>query len=61
MKSIETLKKGEFFKRKESAKKVYEKSVYCRENKKYECVNFDDINDFIYLKKGTKVFVNFDF
>lgn len=59
--TIENLNKGLLFKRKESAKKIYMKEYYCRTNKAYCCTNYDDINDFIYLKKGTEVFTNFEF
>lgn len=58
---IEELKNGEFFKRKSGAKKTYQALGYCRTNKKYEASNYDDINDFIYLKKGTVVIIGFDF
>jgi hypothetical protein len=59
--SIETLAKDEFFKRKETSKKVYLTKGYCRINKAYEAVNWDDISDSIYLKKGKQVFTNFEF
>ena len=55
---IEELPNGEFFRRKEGAKKLYQKEGYCRYNKKYECGNYDDINDYIYLKKGTVVIMH---
>lgn len=58
---IEKVKKGDIFKRKEDSKKVYVKGDYSREKKRYECYDFDDINSFIYLKKGKKVVVNFEF
>lgn len=45
------------FRRKENSKKVYDSLKYCRTNKKYEATNLGDINDFIYLKKDTIVFV----
>lgn len=45
------------FKRKETSKKVYDSLKYCRTNKKYEATSLADINDFIYLKKDTIVFV----
>jgi hypothetical protein len=61
MKKINELKKNDFFKRKEGAKKVFIVKGYCRTNKAYECQNWDDISDFIYLKKGKDVFVNFEY
>ena len=61
MKKINELKKNDFFKRKDGAKKVFIVKGYCRTNKAYECQNWDDISDFIYLKKGKDVFVNFEY
>lgn len=52
---IQDLNKGDYFKRKEGAKKTFERGSYCRTNKAYECTNIDDINDFIYIKKGIKI------
>ena len=54
--TIESLKTGETFTRKPGAKKVYERGAYCRINKAYECTNYEDINDFIYIKKGKQVY-----
>lgn len=61
--SIETVKKGEFIRINGTTKKVktYLKQDYCRLNKAYECVNWDDINDIKYLKKGRLVLTGFDF
>jgi hypothetical protein len=56
MQKIQDIKKGDFFKRKKLAKKIYEKGSYCRTNKAYECTSVDDINDFLYIKKDKKVF-----
>lgn len=61
MKKIEDLKKGEFFRMREGAKKTYEFKGYCRINRKYEGGNYDDISDSKYIKKGTPVFTNFEF
>ena len=52
MTAIETIEKGDFFKKKEGAKKTFEKGDYCRANKAWECTSVDDINDYIYIKKG---------
>ena len=56
MPTIEQLNTGDTFRKKEGAKKLYERGAYCRENKAYECTNYEDINDFIYLKKGKQIF-----
>lgn len=61
LENIENIKKGEFIKKKEGAKKTYTKGNYCRTNKGWECVSWDDISDFIYIKKGKAVYVGFDF
>ena len=61
MQKINELKKNDFFKRKEDAKKVFILKCYCRINKAYECQNYNDISDFIYLKKGKEVFTNFNY
>jgi hypothetical protein len=61
MQNIETLKKDTFFRKKEGAKKTFILNGYCRLNKAYEATNWDDASDFIYIKKGKKVFTNFDF
>ena len=58
--NIENLKKGDFFRR-ANGKKVYIYKGYDRTNKAYEAQAFDDISDFKYLKKGTKVNIGFDF
>lgn len=58
---IEKVKKDDFFKLKENSSKVWIRGQYCRTNKAYECMNFHDISDFKYLKKGKQVFVEFEF
>lgn len=60
---IETVNKGEFIRLNGTSKKVktYLKQDYCYTNRAYECVNWDDINDVKYLKKGRLVLSNFDF
>lgn len=59
--NIETLKKNDFFRRKEGANKTFIKVGYNREAKAYVGQNWDDINDYIYIKKGKQVFTNFEF
>lgn len=58
---LKDVKKGEYFKRKADAKKVFIRGDYIREDKKFECQDFDDINHFVYLKGDTLVFVGFEF
>ncbi len=61
MENIENLSIGDFFKRKEGAKKTYTRGSYNRAMKAYECQNWEDINDYVYIKKGKKVFTDFEF
>lgn len=61
MKKIQDLKKGEFFKRKEGANKVYVADGFNRSIKKYEAHDFEDISAFASFKKDTLVFVDFEF
>lgn len=56
--TIESLKKGDYFKRKPEANETYEKDSYERSNKKWCCTAFSDFCKFIYLKKGTKVYID---
>ena len=53
--AIQDIKTGDYFKRKEGAKKTFERGAYCRTNKAYECTNVEDISDFIYIKKNKQV------
>lgn len=61
MKAIDKLKKGEFFKLKESANEVWVKDDYNRHTKKYSAYAFDDISKFREFKKGREVFTEFEF
>lgn len=61
MENIESLKTGTFFKRKEGAHKTYIRGAYNRSTKSYECQNFDDISDYVFIKKGKQVFTDFEF
>lgn len=61
MPTIDTLKQGDYFKLKESSSVVYVRGSYCQSSKKYEAHKFDDICHFIYKKKGTQVFTDFEF
>lgn len=40
---IKSLKKGDFFKLKESANRVYVRGEYDRSSRKYACFAFDDV------------------
>lgn len=58
---LSDLKRGEFFKRKADARKVYRKGDYDRSERKYACDDEDDISRTIYLKGDALVFVGFDY
>jgi len=58
---ISQVKNGEYIKRKPESSKVYIRGAYCKISKAYSCVNFDDINNEIFIKSNTMVFVNFTF
>jgi hypothetical protein len=57
---IETLKKGEYFRR-VNGKAVYKLVGYDRSEKKYEAYKVDDVNSNTYFKKGTTVEVGFTY
>ena len=58
---IEDVKKGDFVRRKADSKTTYTTNGYCRFNKRYEINDWDDINRWMYLKKGTLVYIGFTF
>lgn len=58
---VETLVKGCFVKRKEDAKKNYILLGWCKFNRAYVLQDFNDMNNYIYIKKGKKVFTGFVF
>ena len=63
--TIKELKKGQFFTKKAidnpTETQVFIRGDYDREQKKYECVRFDDCNRFCYLKGNTEIFTDFTF
>ena len=58
---LSDLKRGEAFKRKADARKVYRKGDYDRSERKYACDDEDDISRSIYLKGDALVYVGFDY
>jgi len=58
---LSSLKRGEFFKRKADARKVYRKGDYDRSDKKFYCDDTDDIGRSIGLKGDTMVYAGFDY
>ncbi len=59
--TMKELKKGEFFKLKETSKQVYVKDYYDRSSKKYVAYNFNDICHFIEVPANREVFTDFIF
>lgn len=59
---LKDLKRGEYFKKTETAKKVYIKEDYNRSTKKFDCVHEDDVWGTGFEFKGDKeVFINFEY
>ena len=58
---IKALKKGEFFKLKETASRVYVRGEYDRSSRKYCCFAFDDVCMERLLKGDKLVYVGFTF
>jgi hypothetical protein len=58
---LSDLKKGEYIKRKADSRKVYRKGDYVRSEKKFSCMDTDDISREILLKGDTMVYVGFDY
>ena len=61
MYNIESLKAGEFVKRKESQNKIYRVAGWCRINRAYEIEDMDDISVSRFLPKGKQVYAGFDY
>lgn len=63
--TIKELKKGEFFTRKPienpTERQVFIRGEYDREQKKYECMRFDDCSAAVYLKGSAAVYTEFTF
>ena len=58
---IEDVQRGDFIRRKPEAKTTFTAAGYCRYEQRYQLDDWDDISRCIYVKKGTEVFVGFDF
>ena len=62
---LKELKLNEFFTRKPienpNINQVYLRSTYVRENKKYSCIKYSDMNSEIMLKGETIVYIDFTF
>jgi len=58
---VEKIKKGEFVRRKENAKKTYTRGEYNKSLKRFALEDWDDTSREVYVKKGTALFVGFTF
>lgn len=59
--AIETVKKGTFVRKTPTSKKTYKVGDYDKDDGKYELHDEDDISRSVYVKKGTKVYVGFEY
>lgn len=62
---IKDIKKGDYFTLKDIPEpkdsQVYIRGEYCRENKKYSCYKFNDVNDERFFSGDKEVFTNMTF
>jgi hypothetical protein len=59
---IKDLPKGEYFKRKADANKVYQRGEYYRDTKRYQCDDCDDVwGNGMQLKGTTVVYYGFEY
>lgn len=63
--TVKELKKGRYFTRKAienpTEMQVWIRGDYDREQKKYECQCFGDMNSFCYLKGAAEIYTDFTF
>lgn len=59
--TVELIKKGEFVKRKADAKGVFTRGDYDQATKRYSLVDTEDHCREVWVKKGTVLFVGFDY
>ena len=58
---LKDLPRGEFFKRKPNANKVYVRGEYYRPERKFACDDWNDISRDILLRGSTIVYTEFSF
>lgn len=58
-KPVESIKFGEYVKRKLDAKPTFKRGEYCPSTKRYALVDVNDVNRVVYVKKGTLLHVGF--
>jgi len=60
-KQLNSIRRGEFFRRKHDARATYVKGDYIRADKRFECQDWDDMNRFVYLNPKALVWIGFEF
>jgi hypothetical protein len=58
---IKATQAGEYIKRKADAARIYIRGAYDRSAKAYACTAADDINQVIYIKATTPVYIGFTY
>jgi len=59
--AVESIKRGEFVRRKADAVKTYQRGEYDKTSKRYSLVDCDDMNREVFVKRGTLLFVGFSY
>ena len=58
---VEAIKRGEYVKRTADANKVFKRGPYCASTKCYALEDCSDISREVYVKRGTDLFINFEY
>jgi hypothetical protein len=58
---VESIKSGEFVKRKPDASKVYKRGAYDASTKRYALQDCDDISREVFVKRGTELCIGFEY
>lgn len=61
MMPVESIQIGEFVRRKEGAKATYRRGEYCKSTKRYALDDYNDASRQVWVRKGTLLFVGFDY
>jgi hypothetical protein len=59
--AVESIKQGEFVKRKADAVKVYIRGDYDRASKRYSLTDAEDMSRQVWVKKGCQLFIGFTY
>lgn len=58
---VESIKRGEYVRRKADATKTYVRGAYDPTSKRYSLEDVDDVSREVFVKKGTVLFVGFSY